>query len=167
MDGTMGDRSLYNTDILAWSEQQAAALRGLEGRRDLPNALDLPNLVEEIEALGRSELRAATSPIRLILEHLVKLASAPEAPARAHWVGEILHWHADMQASISPSMHRRIDMDLLWRRGRSLAEESLRLHGDAPLPGLPASCPLRLEDFLAEEFDWQGAVSRIAAASGH
>ena len=31
---------LYETDILAWSEQQAGALRELSARRDLPNALD-------------------------------------------------------------------------------------------------------------------------------
>ena len=70
----MGEPSLYETDILAWSEQQAAALRELAARRDLPNALDLANVIEEIEAVGRNELRAATSPIRVMLEHLVKLA---------------------------------------------------------------------------------------------
>jgi hypothetical protein len=37
----MADADLYDTDILAWSEQQAEVLRGLAGRRDLPNALDL------------------------------------------------------------------------------------------------------------------------------
>src|SRR3954470_14023612 len=85
-EGRMGEASLYETDILAWTEEQAAALRALAGRPDLPNALDLPNVIEEIEALGRTELKAATSPIRLILEHLVKLAADPDAPARLHWI---------------------------------------------------------------------------------
>jgi hypothetical protein len=158
----MADQSLYETDILAWTEEQAEALRALSARTDLPNALDLPNVIEEIEALGRSELKAATSPMRLILEHLIKLASAPAAPARGHWVEEILNWHAEIQASISPSMHQRIDLDLLWRRARRIAEASLAAHGDAMVQGLPDACPLALPDFLAEEFDWRGALARIA-----
>lgn len=50
--------SLYDEDILAWSEQQAALLRDLARHRDLPNALDLENVAEEIESVGRDELRA-------------------------------------------------------------------------------------------------------------
>jgi hypothetical protein len=45
---TMAGTDLYDTDILAWSEQQAEALRELAARRDLPNALDLPHVLEEI-----------------------------------------------------------------------------------------------------------------------
>jgi Domain of unknown function DUF29 len=45
----------YDDDFLAWSEQQAAALRGLAGRRGLPNELDLEHVAEEIEDLGRAE----------------------------------------------------------------------------------------------------------------
>ena len=57
----MGDRTLYDEDILVWSEQQAAALRSLATRHDLPNELDLANVVEEIEDVGRSDLHAATN----------------------------------------------------------------------------------------------------------
>ena len=160
-----GDQSLYETDILAWTEQQAAALRDLAARRDLPNALDLENVIEEIETLGRSELKAATSPIRLMLGHLVKLASVPDSPARGHWAGEIMNWQAEMLASITPSMHQRIDMDLLWRRALRIAEAELAAHGDSILPGLPDTCPLSLADFLAEDFEPRAAVARIRAAA--
>jgi hypothetical protein len=164
----MGEPSLYETDILAWTEQQAAALRELASRRDLPNALDLANVIEEVEALGRTELRAATSPIRLILEHLVKLACDPGAPSAAHWVEEILHWHRDVQASISPSMHQRVDMDKLWRQARRDAVRALALHGVQAAPGLPEGCPLALEDFLADDFDHEAAITRVMApVTGH
>ena len=58
----MGDRSLYDEDILVWSEQQAAALRSMASRRDLPNELDLANVIEEIEDVGRSELQRGHEP---------------------------------------------------------------------------------------------------------
>ena len=69
----MGDQSLYEEDILIWSEQQAAALRKLAARRDLPNELDLENVAEEIEDVGKSELSKVEGFIRLILIDLVKL----------------------------------------------------------------------------------------------
>jgi hypothetical protein len=62
METTMDDS--YDTDILAWSEQQASVLRGLRSRGDLPNELDLEHVAEEIEDVGRSELNAAQSLIR-------------------------------------------------------------------------------------------------------
>jgi hypothetical protein len=55
----MADADLYDIDILAWSEQQAEALRSLTGRRDLPNPLDLSHVVEEIEDVGLSQMHHA------------------------------------------------------------------------------------------------------------
>ena len=52
----MGGSSLYDNDVYAWAEQQAAVLRGLAARRDLPNELDLANVIEGIEDVGRGEL---------------------------------------------------------------------------------------------------------------
>jgi len=164
----MGDQTLYETDILAWTEQQAAALRDLAARRDLPNALDLENVIEEIETLGRNELKAATSPIRLILGHLLKAASDPDAPARTHWFEEILRWHGDMIEAMTPSMHQRVDVDALWRRALREAASSLTLYGKTLMPGLPKESPLTLGDFLTESFDIQAALARIhAAAAGN
>ena len=109
----MSGSSLYDTDILAWTEEQAAALRALAARPDLPNALDLGNVIEEIEALGRTELKAATSPIRLILFHLMKIAFAAESRDVRHWRTEIATWHDDAADNMTASMHERVDMDQL------------------------------------------------------
>jgi hypothetical protein len=159
----MGEASLYETDILAWTEEQAAALRALAGRPDLPNALDLPNVIEEIEALGRTELRVATSPIRLILVHLLKIAFVPASPAEAHWRTEIVTWHGDVQDNLTGSMHQRVEMDALWRRVLREAGSALQENVAALPPGLPRECPFVLHDFLGESFDIDAAVARIRA----
>ena len=81
---------LYEADFLLWTERQAAELRGLaKSRRDLPNALDLEHVAEEIEDLGRSELAAVKSYIRQILIHAIKIAARPKSDARFHWAEEI------------------------------------------------------------------------------
>ncbi len=66
--GVMAGSTLYDEDILRWSEQQAEIIRRLgSARRDLPDDLDIENVAEEIESVGRSELAAVKSHLRLIL----------------------------------------------------------------------------------------------------
>ena len=50
--------SLYEHDVLAWSEQQAQTLRRLARGERVNDAVDWLHLIEEVEDLGRSELRA-------------------------------------------------------------------------------------------------------------
>ena len=87
--GRWATAALYDEDILVWSEQQAAALRSLASRRDLPNELDLANVIEEIEDVGRSEFHTVESLIENILTHLVLLAADPDAPATRGWIAEV------------------------------------------------------------------------------
>jgi hypothetical protein len=157
--------SLYETDILEWSEQQAAVLRALVARADRPNGLDFENVVDEIESVGRSQLRAVESHLRLILEHLVKLASAPDSPAAGDWTAEILNWRAELEATISPSMHQRVDLDRCWRKALEVAEARLASNDHSLQPGLPAACPVPLPDLLAPRFDIPAVAARIGAAT--
>jgi hypothetical protein len=152
---------LYDSDILAWSEEQAAVLRRLAERRDLPNDLDLDNVVEEIEAVGRNELRAATSPIRLIMVHIAKAVSEPEAPAVAHWWAECIGWQDDLRSAFSPSMRQRIDIDALWTRALKQAEIALKAQGVSLPKGLHGPCPVELDELLSGEFDLPEIVRRI------
>jgi hypothetical protein len=155
---------LYDSDILAWSEQQAAALRRLADRRDLPNELDLDNVVEEIEAVGRNELRATESPIRLIVMHIAKAVSQPDAPAIGHWRTECIGWQDELARAFSPSMRQRIDMDALWRSALRQAEAALAETGGVLAAGLAGPCPVSLDDPLSEAFEFCDVVGRVARA---
>ena len=44
--------------------------------------VDLENLAEEVESLGRSDLNAVRSQVRRIVEHLLKLEFSPSIPPR-------------------------------------------------------------------------------------
>jgi Domain of unknown function DUF29 len=58
----VGDSDLYDTDILLWSERQADLLRRhAAGERVNDASIDWPNIVEEIEDVGRSELNSVES----------------------------------------------------------------------------------------------------------
>jgi hypothetical protein len=158
----MDRRSLYDEDIYAWAQQQAEVLRRLaETRRDLPNELDLANVAEEIEDVGKSELSKVESFIRLILIHLLKLASAPQARSERKWRNEILAFRAELLREIRPSMRPNIDLDHQWRLALLKADGELSEHDDALPPDLPATCPFSLEELTASEFAIDRAVERV------
>ncbi|MBE9065508.1 DUF29 domain-containing protein [Leptolyngbya cf. ectocarpi LEGE 11479] len=60
--------SLYETDYQLWLEQTVVDLRS----QNFHN-LDLENLIEEIESLGKRDKRAIASYLRRLLEHLLKI----------------------------------------------------------------------------------------------
>jgi hypothetical protein len=58
----------YDTDILVWSERQGELLRRRAARELINEAdLDWPNIAEEIESVGRSQLSAVRSLLRQAL----------------------------------------------------------------------------------------------------
>jgi Domain of unknown function DUF29 len=59
--------TLYDTDFYTWTAQTVYLLKE---RRF--SELDLENLIEEIEDLGRSEYRALGSRLEVLLMHLLK-----------------------------------------------------------------------------------------------
>ena len=54
--------------------------------------------------MGISELNAVRSYIRLILVHLMKAISAPEAAALAHWQEEVANWQSELLQRVTPAM---------------------------------------------------------------
>ena len=133
---------LYDDDILTWSEQQAELLR-----RRSANALDWDNLAEEIEDVGRSQLRAVESHLVQALLHDLKVAAWPLSRDVPHWRAEARGHRDDARAAFTPSMAQRIDVSALYRRAlRRMPETN---DEQPPLP-VPESCPQRLDDLLAE-----------------
>jgi len=132
---------LYDADFYAWTRDQAKALRRLAETR--PNApVDWAHVIEEIESVGRSQLNAVESRIRLIFVHLAKAVSLPASPSQGHWRAECASWQGDLVQALAPSMHQRLDLDAIWRRSLRQAQLALEEHGASLHPALPATAPL-------------------------
>jgi hypothetical protein len=155
----------YRQDFFAWTRHQAKLLRILRKRgADLPMEIDIAQIAEEIEDLGKAELNSAKSLIRQILAHLVKAASDPGAEAAGHWRTEAAAFHLDLLDRYAPSMRQLIDIQKLWEGALKLADLALREHGGRAAPGLPAESPYALADIVAEEFSFDEALERLRAA---
>jgi hypothetical protein len=98
----------YDEDFVAWSQQQAEALRAA-ARGGSNQVIDWQNLAEEIEGLGISQRSALGSQIRRIIQHLLKLEYSLASEPRRGWEDSI----ADA----------RIEIEDLFERSSSLRQE--------------------------------------------
>lgn len=67
--------TLYDTDFVTWTNQQAAVLRSMP----VNAGLDIENLVDEVEGLGRSAIADLSTAIRQVLTGLIRRAIDPAA----------------------------------------------------------------------------------------
>lgn len=121
-------RSLYDQDFVAWSKQQAEALR-TAARIGSNQSLDWENLAEEIEDLGKSARQELQSQIRRIVRHLVKLQHSPAKEPRRGWEESIVDARAEIEdlLEVSPSLRTGLDRDVerQTQRGIGLALRDL------------------------------------------
>src|SRR5689334_1690113 len=76
---------LYDNDFVLWSECQSELLRRLAAGEPVNESPDWPNIVEEIESLGKRDKREVRSCVATILLHLIKLQASPASEPREGW----------------------------------------------------------------------------------
>lgn len=150
-------QDLYDRDILAWSETQAALLRRV-AKGERVNDLDWEHLVEEIEDVGLSELRAVEGFLVLMMVHVLKLAVSPGDPSERHWRGEVVAFQRNAERRFAPSMRQRIAVERLWR---DAVDQVIAGQADgAPPLALARVCPFTLDQMLTETVDGLVTVVR-------
>ena len=106
--------SLYDRDTLLWVEDTVAKLKS----GDFAN-LDIENLIEEVDALGRSQKKELKSRLLVLLEHLLKRLYIDSPQDYRGW--EVTIWEQRQQIEIeiddSPSLNTiwQESFDFAWR----------------------------------------------------
>jgi Domain of unknown function DUF29 len=92
--------SLYDTDYVAWLEEQVAHLRA--GRLA---ALDIENVAEELEGLMRKERRHLGNRLAVLILHLLKWDHQPDQRSN-HWRASVAEQRARVRRLLrdSPSL---------------------------------------------------------------
>jgi len=149
---------LYEHDILTWAEQQAALLRRLANGERVNAAVDWPHVIEELQDVGLSELRACESLLRQALLHLLKLHLWPDG-AVTHWRSEAVGFLADAQARFTPSMRKKISLDRPYQK--AVAQVRAGAPENQPPGALPGACPFTLSELLADDVELGGLVAKL------
>jgi hypothetical protein len=151
--------SEYDIDILRWSEHQAALLRRLAGGERvndqaafaaLLQEVDWTNVIDEVETVGRNELRATESHLVQALLHDLKAEGWPLSRDVPHWRAEARGHRDEARRAFAPSMRQRINLAALYREALRRMPETI--DGVAPLP-VPQACPVTLDKMLTTEDD--------------
>jgi hypothetical protein len=146
--GRLAVDDLYDTDILAWSEEQARRLlRVAANDRRNAESPDWINIVEEIESVGRDQLRAVESLLVRAIEHMLKAECWPLSRDVPNWQADARRFRGDAADRFSPSMRQRIDMARVYRRAVAALPETM--DGQPPLP-MPRGCPVTLDELLSD-----------------
>ena len=141
--------SAYDADILAWSERQSELLRR-RAAGDLVNEAepDWANIAQQIQDVGRSELRSTRSALRQALRHMLKVEAWPSSRDAPNWRADAIEFQRQASDAFAPSMRARIDVAQLY--ADAFAAMPATMDGQ-PSPPLPASCPVTLEDLLGDD----------------
>lgn len=147
MAKTLVRPSLYDEDFLAWGERQAALLRA--SRLD---QLDLDNLAEELDTMGRSEWSELESRLEVLLMHVLMWDCQPARRSQS-WKATIREQRNAIRRLMrrSPSLKLGLEAMIagvyLDALGRAVDETGLRA------ADFPDRLPYGVDEVLQSEPD--------------
>jgi DNA-binding transcriptional regulator YdaS (Cro superfamily) len=136
----------YDHDYHAWLTRQAALLA-----QQRFGELDLDNLIDEIQALARSEKREIENRLNVLLVHLLKWAHQP-AQRSGGWASTIIEQRARLLKRLQESPSLRgypaevLDEEYAIAREKAAAETGLRA------ATFPKTCPYPIDQVLDPDF---------------
>lgn len=96
---------LYDEDFHAWTQSQAAIMRAMAKER-WNGPLDLENLSEEVEDLGRAARNAR------LIQHLLKLECSPAEVLRRQWQLSVHDARRELKRQLTPAIRRIVEAEL-------------------------------------------------------
>lgn len=138
--------TLYDVDFYAWTQEQAKLLRQEEFSR-----LDITNLIEEIEDMGKSQQRQLYSRLVVLMTPLLKWQFQPGKQSRS-WQATIrvqrrrLHRLLDQ----TPSLRAHLDQTIIEAYADAVDEAWAETGLDVET--FPSACPYTSTQLLDETF---------------
>jgi hypothetical protein len=136
----------YEHDFYAWTQEQAALLRSQQWSQ-----IDLPNLIEEIESLGKQQRQELRNRLSVLVGHLLKWEYQPQQRSRS-WLATLRVQRRDTLRLLqdNPSLKPYLEDALqeAYKNARDLAM------GDTDLPEqtFPLQCLYSLTEILSDRF---------------
>jgi Domain of unknown function DUF29 len=140
-------RIAYDADVYGWVHEQVAMLRA--GRFE---DLDVANIVEELESVGRAEFNELSSALAVVIQHVLKWDHQPARRSRSWQLSVREHRRrATRSLADNPSLRPRIAEAVLRSyedgRDRALAETKLADQS------LPATCPYTFDEIMTRDLE--------------
>ncbi|MFZ1028219.1 MAG: DUF29 domain-containing protein [Limnoraphis robusta] len=134
--------NLYEQDFYLWTQKTAQQLK-----ENQFNEVDIPNLIEEVESMGRSEKRELKSRLIILLMHLLKWHYQPEKRSES-WRSTITEQRICIEELLedSPSLKPLLSevFEDCYQKARFKASDETKIK----LIFFPKESPFTLEETL-------------------
>jgi hypothetical protein len=135
-------QNLYETDFYAWTQQQATLLRNQQW-----NQIDLPNLIEEIESLGKQQRQELRNRLSVLIGHLLKWDYQPQRRNRS-WLSTLRIQRLDIAELLEDNPSLKPYLEEALRKAYLKAVELAVGETDLPSRTFPSECPYSLAEIL-------------------
>ena len=136
----------YDQDFYGWTQEQAALLKCGQF-----TALDITNLVEEIETMGRSEKRELQSRLMVLLVHLLKWKYQPVRRGRS-WQLTIEEQRGNCFDVLEDSPSLKLKLDAILLKAYINARTTASWETGLDKNDFPASCPWTYDQIIDGSF---------------
>ena len=139
-------KPLYEQDYYQWLTQTAKLLKEKKFTQ-----LDLENLIEEIESLGKSEKRAIESNLIVVILHLLKWRYQPQKHSNS-WKSSIREHRRRIQRLLTDSPSLKNYLAEIFATCYLAAKKQASDETGLSVVAFPEECPFSLTESLNEDF---------------
>ncbi|MBF2055646.1 MAG: DUF29 domain-containing protein [Cyanobacterium sp. T60_A2020_053] len=140
-------KKLYEIDDYLWIQETVKLLK-----ENKFNDLDLDNLIEELDDLGRERKHSVENLLKQVIIHLLLLQYWQKEYNynASHWRGEIRTFRQDLELKLTTNLQNYLTTNLekIYQKGLRIAMDKTELNSSV----FPPKCPYTLEQLLNE--DW-------------
>ncbi|MBD2294827.1 DUF29 domain-containing protein [Anabaena sphaerica FACHB-251] len=141
--------NLYNEDFYLWIETTAKLLKNGNFAE-----IDLTNLIEEIESMGRSEKRALKSNLLVLLMHLLKYKYQLYQPDKCSnsWLSTIFEHRRRLKEELTESPSLKKYFCDVFKESYQDARKQASLETGLSLDTFPVDSPFTTEESLNQDY---------------
>jgi hypothetical protein len=139
-------KQLYEIDDSQWLEETIKLLKNHQFQE-----LDLENLIEELEDLGRRDKSAVASLLEQIIRHLLlwQYWTSESENNSVHWQGEIYTFRTQLNRKITTNLRNYLDSELDSIYKDALGFVKIKTQNSV---NFPSKCPYSLTQLL--DIEW-------------
>ncbi len=139
-------QDLYNTDFYSWTQQQVKLIRS--GNLE---ALDLDNILEELDSMGKSEYRQFSHRLDILLMHLLKWQFQP-AHRSTSWEGSIKEQRYRLKRLLKANPGIKPEIPAMLTEAYAVAKISAYKETGIAEDQYPELCPWTFDQSMDTDF---------------
>ncbi|CAD5947059.1 DUF29 domain-containing protein [Planktothrix agardhii] len=139
-------KTLYETDDAEWLQETVKLIKNHQFEQ-----LDIENLIEELEDLGREKKNAVVSLLEQIIRHLLLLQywTGEADYNRVHWEEKIYSFRVQLRRKITTNLRNYLDSEFESIYQDALGFVKIKTQNSV---NFPPECPYTLEQLL--DINW-------------